>query len=248
MSEASIQDAVAAELAKIKGLPPPKPKAVVRPSSSSSSSDNKGNKATKLLSQKRSRVGEFSSGSGGGRGSQKKPMKKNKKSKTLQGEAGGQLERRSADKDDEEAKRLAGLHATLDEEDDEEEEEEEEDDDEEADTLALQPAQVKFRDIKVGLGVDAARRGGRVEVHYVGRLAGTGKTFDSNEGKEPLRFRIGDEDVVEGFEDGVVGMRVGGEREFIVPPELGYGGERHGKIPPHSTLRFTVELLNVQPF
>ena len=84
-------------------------------------------------------------------------------------------------------------------------------------------------------------------VHYTGRLK-SGKYFDStNEiGREPLRFTLGAGQVIKGWDQGLVGMKVGGERKLIVPPSLGYGDQDMGIIPPNSTLIFVVELIEIE--
>ena len=84
-------------------------------------------------------------------------------------------------------------------------------------------------------------------VHYTGRLK-SGKYFDStNEiGREPLRFTLGAGQVIKGWDQGLIGMKVGGERKLIVPPSLGYGDQDMGIIPPNSTLIFVVELIEIE--
>ena len=83
-----------------------------------------------------------------------------------------------------------------------------------------------------------------VTVHYSGRLK-SGKYFDStNEiGREPFRFTLGAGQVIKGWDQGLVGMKVGGKRKLIVPPSLGYGDRDMGVIPPNSTLIFIIELI-----
>lgn len=85
-----------------------------------------------------------------------------------------------------------------------------------------------------------------VKVDYVGTLQ-TGKTFDSTyERKQPFVFTLGNNEVIQGWEEGLLGMRVGEKRKLIVPPGLGYGVSGYqGVIPPNATLYFTIELLEV---
>jgi hypothetical protein len=97
-----------------------------------------------------------------------------------------------------------------------------------------------YRDIVVGKG-DAAVTGQQVSVKYVGSFS-NGARFD--EGTYP--FRLGTHAVIPGWDEGVVGMRVGGKRQLIVPPDLGYGANGYGKIPPNAILVFTTELVSVQ--
>jgi FKBP-type peptidyl-prolyl cis-trans isomerase len=98
---------------------------------------------------------------------------------------------------------------------------------------------LKYVDLKVGDG-DEAKLGDTVEVHYTGWLK-NGKKFDSSvDRKEPFTFRIGGK-VIKGWNEGVQGMKVGGKRKLIIPPELGYGKAGAGDdIPPDSELTFEV--------
>ena len=105
---------------------------------------------------------------------------------------------------------------------------------------------LKFRDDQVGTGPEA-KRGDHVSVHYSGRLD-NGKQFDSSrERSEPFDFALGAGMVIRGWDEGVQGMRVGGKRTLVIPPELGYGTRgAGGAIPPNATLTFDVELLQVR--
>jgi len=109
---------------------------------------------------------------------------------------------------------------------------------------------LKYIDHEVGTG-DEAVKGATVVVHYTGWLYddGTrGKKFDSSvDRKQPFRFPLGAGKVIRGWDEGVAGMKTGGKRELIIPPELGYGaqGAGGGLIPPNATLNFEVELLQV---
>jgi FKBP-type peptidyl-prolyl cis-trans isomerase FkpA len=109
---------------------------------------------------------------------------------------------------------------------------------------------LKTEDLRIGEG-PMAFAGKTVTVHYTGWLfdpaaeAGKGRQFDCSRTRgEVFRFRIGDRQVIPGWERGVAGMRVGGERRLIIPPEFAYGREGHaGVIPPQATLVFDIELL-----
>ena len=89
-------------------------------------------------------------------------------------------------------------------------------------------------------------------VHYTGWLfeAGApenkGKQFDSSAGGEPFEFQLGAGHVIAGWDQGVVGMKVGGKRRLVIPPELAYGSAGRGPIPPNATLVFDITLNNVQ--
>jgi FKBP-type peptidyl-prolyl cis-trans isomerase len=104
-----------------------------------------------------------------------------------------------------------------------------------------------YRDLKVGTG-PVANVGDAVTVYYMGALA-TGEIFDGTKMDEPaMAFRIerGASRPIPGFEQGTTGMRVGGMRQIIIPPELGYGTMGHGPVPPNAVLVFTVELVSVK--
>lgn len=107
---------------------------------------------------------------------------------------------------------------------------------------------LQYEDIKVGNG-DIARSGFLVTVHYTGWLksrdGSTGRKFDSSrDNDQPFTFRLGSGQVIQGWDEGVQGMRVGGVRKLIVPSHLGYGSRgAPPSIPPNATLLFEVELL-----
>lgn len=105
---------------------------------------------------------------------------------------------------------------------------------------------LKHQDLKVGDGPEAVS-GKTVEVHYTGWLE-DGTKFDSSLDRgEPFSFRLGAGEVIEGWDQGVAGMKVGGKRKLTIPPELGYGQEgAGGVIPPGATLVFEVQLLGVR--
>ena len=106
-------------------------------------------------------------------------------------------------------------------------------------------AQLVSEDLVVGTGT-AAAAGKTVEVHYTGWLT-DGTKFDSSVGRGPFDFKLGAGQVIRGWDQGVVGMKVGGKRKLTIPPELAYGDRGFpGAIPPSSTLVFEVELLNVR--
>lgn len=105
---------------------------------------------------------------------------------------------------------------------------------------------LQFKDTKVGDGV-SPKKGQIVIVHYTGRLT-DGQVFDSSHKRnQPFKFQIGVGQVIKGWDEGVMSMKVGGTRTLIIPPELGYGARgAGGLIPPNATLEFDVELLGVE--
>ena len=107
---------------------------------------------------------------------------------------------------------------------------------------------LKYIELKVGTGVDA-KSGMNVTVNYTGWLYTNGKRgaqFDTSIGRGPFEFPLGAGKVIKGWDEGVAGMKIGGRRELIIPPELGYGSRGAGDvIPPNATLSFEVELLKI---
>ena len=115
--------------------------------------------------------------------------------------------------------------------------------------MTEQPDGLKYTDTTVGSGAEATA-GHKVSVHYTGWLyenGAKGKKFDSSLDRgEPFSFALGAHQVIRGWDEGVAGMKVGGKRTLIIPPELGYGARgAGGVIPPNATLMFDVELLKV---
>jgi peptidylprolyl isomerase len=106
---------------------------------------------------------------------------------------------------------------------------------------------LRYYDLQVGDGA-TAEAGKTVTVHYTGWLE-NGQKFDSSIDRgEPFSLALGAGQVIPGWEEGVAGMRVGGRRQLVIPPELAYGqtGAGGGVIPPNATLTFEIELLDVQ--
>ena len=99
-------------------------------------------------------------------------------------------------------------------------------------------------DIKVGEG-EAVKEGDTVSVHYAGRLQ-DGTEFDNSKKRgAPLDFKVGSGQVIQGWEEGLVGMKVGGERILVIPPEMAYGDRGIGPIPGGATLIFSLELVAI---
>jgi len=107
-------------------------------------------------------------------------------------------------------------------------------------------ARLQYTDLKVGDG-SIAEAGKVAMVHYTGWLT-DGTKFDSSLDRgQPFQFKIGEGGVIQGWDKGVLGMRVGGKRKLVIPSELGYGARgAGGVIPPNATLVFEVELLGLQ--
>lgn len=105
---------------------------------------------------------------------------------------------------------------------------------------------LQYWDIRMGNG-EVAKEGQRVRVHYTGWLT-TGKKFDSSvDAGTPFDFRLGNGEVIKGWDQGVAGMRVGGKRQLRIPPDLAYGAEGSPPvIPANATLIFDVQLIAVQ--
>jgi len=103
-----------------------------------------------------------------------------------------------------------------------------------------------IEDIIIGQGAEAVKHS-IITVNYTGWLE-DGTKFDSslNPGREPLRFTLGAGQMIQGFDQGILGMKVGGKRKLTIPPNLGYGSQDKGIIPPNSTLIFELDLLIVE--
>lgn len=104
--------------------------------------------------------------------------------------------------------------------------------------------ELKIEDLVVGSGAEA-KAGDEVKVHYSGTLT-DGTKFDSSfDRNEPFEFTLGAGQVIEGWDKGFAGMKVGGKRKLTIPASMGYGDREIGPIPANSTLIFEVELLEV---
>lgn len=107
--------------------------------------------------------------------------------------------------------------------------------------------QLEWDDVKVGTG-DEVKVGDDIEVHYIGSLAENGKVFDSSRSRgQPFVVRnIGKASVIEGWNKGLIGMRVGGQRILKIPAAMAYGAKGAGEdIPPNADLIFDIELLGI---
>ena len=111
------------------------------------------------------------------------------------------------------------------------------------------PSGLQFEDAVIGSGAEAVQ-GNQVAVHYTGWLytnGVAGNKFDSSKDRgQPFKFPLGGGQVIRGWDEGVAGMKVGGTRRLVIPPDLGYGARcAGGVIPPNATLLFEVDLLGV---
>lgn len=105
--------------------------------------------------------------------------------------------------------------------------------------------ELQIEDLTVGTGTEA-QTGNTVSVHYKGTLL-NGTVFDASYDRgTPFSFTLGQNRVIQGWEQGVLGMKVGGKRKLVIPPDLAYGPITRGPIPANSTLVFEVELLDVK--
>ena len=110
--------------------------------------------------------------------------------------------------------------------------------------FALHKDPLVIEDLVVGTGAEA-QTDNLVTVHYTGWLK-DGTEFDSSVGGDPFQFTLGAGRVIKGWDQGLVGMKVGGTRKLTIPPRLAYGSTGSGSIPPNATLIFEVELLSVE--
>ena len=114
------------------------------------------------------------------------------------------------------------------------------------DNIITTPSGLKYIELKEGDGA-TPKTGQTVVVHYTGTLENGTKFDSSRDRNSPFKFKIGVGQVIKGWDEGVGTMKVGGSRQLIIPPELGYGARgAGGVIPPNATLIFDVELLAIQ--
>lgn len=117
-------------------------------------------------------------------------------------------------------------------------------------TAPTPPVPFAVTDLEVGTGEEAVN-GSSISVNYIGWLydpeqpGNRGAQFDSSAGAGPYVFTLGAGQVIRGWDQGLVGMRVGGVRQLVIPPSLAYGSTGNGPIPPNATLIFQVELVAV---
>ena len=114
-------------------------------------------------------------------------------------------------------------------------------------TMTQQETNTKLsiEDVKEGTG-SAVKSGDTVSVHYTGTLTDGTKFDSSKDSNRPFEFTVGGGQVIKGWEEGLLGMKVGGIRKLVIPPEMGYGARAVGPIPANSTLNFEIELLEIK--
>jgi FKBP-type peptidyl-prolyl cis-trans isomerase len=111
--------------------------------------------------------------------------------------------------------------------------------------MSRTPRGARYRDLTSGTG-EPVGAGKLVAIHYAGSLP-DGTPFEANGPSDPpFEFRLGAGEVVPGFDEAVTGMKVGGKRQVVIPPALGYGAQGNGPIPPNAVLVFTIELVSAQ--
>lgn len=110
---------------------------------------------------------------------------------------------------------------------------------------SVQPTGLQIEDIKLGEGKEV-KAGDTITMHYKGTLLNGTKFDNSYDRGKPFETKIGVGEVIKGWDQGVIGMKVGGKRKLIIPPDLGYGIREIGNIPANSTLVFELELLAIK--
>ena len=112
-------------------------------------------------------------------------------------------------------------------------------------TLTSSTDKLQVQDEKIGTGA-AVKKGDTVQINYVGTLANGTKFDASADHGGPFTTQIGVGQVIKGWDEGIIGMKVGGKRKLTIPPTLGYGDQAEGSIPANSTLIFQVELVGIK--
>jgi FKBP-type peptidyl-prolyl cis-trans isomerase len=105
--------------------------------------------------------------------------------------------------------------------------------------------ELQGQDLRVGTGSAEVKQGDTIIVHYTGYFLDGKKVDSSYDRNEPFKVTLGANQVIPGFEQGVIGMRVGGQRRIFIPSDLAYGAKGQGAIPPNTAIAFDIELLNI---
>ena len=119
-----------------------------------------------------------------------------------------------------------------------------------ADHFLVTPQGTRYQDLKPGMG-EAAEFGDVVKMHFVGWLDADGRKgkeiYNSRREREPVSFVVGTDRVMQGWSDGVIGMKAGGKRLLMLPPALGYGSKGvKGVIPPDASLFFVIDVMSIE--
>ncbi|MGB5439715.1 MAG: FKBP-type peptidyl-prolyl cis-trans isomerase [Gammaproteobacteria bacterium] len=119
-----------------------------------------------------------------------------------------------------------------------------------ADHFLVTPQGTRYQDLKPGMG-EAAEYGDVVTMHFVGWLDAEGRKgkeiYNSRREREPVSFVVGTDRVMQGWSDGVIGMKAGGKRLLMLPPALGYGSKGvKGVIPPDASLLFVIDVMSIE--
>jgi peptidylprolyl isomerase len=112
-------------------------------------------------------------------------------------------------------------------------------------TVTSSTDKLQIQDEKIGTGA-AVKKGDTVQINYVGTLANGTKFDASADHGGPFTTQIGVGQVIKGWDEGIIGMKVGGKRKLTIPPSLGYGDQATGSIPANSTLIFQVQLVGIK--
>lgn len=114
-----------------------------------------------------------------------------------------------------------------------------------ASSSAQTQTDLKIEDLKVGQGQEV-KKGDTVQVNYLGTLTNNQKFDSSYDRNQPFEFQVGAGQVIEGWDQGLLGMKIGGKRKLTIPPALGYGNQPVGTIPANSILIFEIELIAIK--
>jgi len=111
-------------------------------------------------------------------------------------------------------------------------------------TQVADSGKFQIQDEKIGTGA-AVKKGDTVQINYIGTLT-NGTKFDATAPGKPFGTQIGTGQVIKGWDEGIIGMKIGGARKLTIPPSLGYGNQAVGSIPANSTLIFQVQLVGIK--